>query len=128
MNKQTVVALVLLVLVCSFITGCGTIYSSRKTGPQSGSTKITKGLSKEDVVSTLGAPDFVTALDEGREMYVYHSLKYSNILGIYASVDKNDFVLVFEEGNLNNQDWTETGETLSIIGIQVLNLGINSGE
>ncbi len=122
-------SLAIAVLALSVImAGCGTIYTLRQSGPQSDSIRITKGLSKADVINTLGAPDSIYDLRGGKTAFVYHSLKYSNVLGIYAITKKKDFFLLFENDNLADQGWTSTGETMAIIGYQTLTLGMNSGD
>ena len=105
--------------------GCGTIYTERSYGPQYQLIRLTQGLSFEETVATLGAPDQVHQLEGGIRVCIYRSFNYRNFLGVYAEVDRREFVLTFVNGRLDRQVWAPTGTDQSILAMQTYTLGVN---
>jgi len=119
--KYSVICLCLLALV-----GCGTIYTRRDLGPVTGTVRLTDGLTMDKAISTLGVPDVIQEMDGGKTICAYRTLSYKNILGVYVVSDESDYTLTFSNGRLTDQEWTKTGESMSICSFQTYSLGVDA--
>jgi uncharacterized protein YceK len=117
--KTTLTAMTLLLLA-----GCSTIYTRRDLGPQQAGVVLTDGLTVDQVIAALGAPDVLRDLPDGATLAVYKSIAYMSILGIYVEDKRSSFMLTFRGGGLTDQKWVPTGEGMSIIGYQMYGLGV----
>lgn len=105
--------------------GCSTLYTERTYGPQqTNNVRLQDGSTIPHTLATLGAPDVQKDFSDGTSILIYRSLAYQNVLGVYATEEKMDYVLTFRGGRLADQTWSHTGETMSIFAGQVLTLGV----
>lgn len=76
------------------LTGCGVIYSKQYYGAP-GARSISAEAKKADVLANLGAPNSIY-LGEDTETFVYKYAEGQNILGLYATVKREDTVVIMD--------------------------------
>lgn len=126
--KRKIALLIVLSAALGLSAGCGTIYTQRTLGPQQALSVIPSQATFEDVLQSYGAPTEIYDREGGGAVCVYKSIKYFNILGIYAREEKTDLVLTFVDGRLTDKQWVPTGTTMAILAAQSFTLGVNAEE
>ena len=113
------IAIVLATLVVGAATGCSSLYSHNRWGPQADDLlNVDKGTTQGDVLRALGMPDRQVTLPDGRDAFLYRSWKGLNILMVYTSAERNDTLYIFDdEGKVAQRIRARTGEGVGIFGL-----------
>ncbi|MDK2973371.1 MAG: hypothetical protein PWP23_3126 [Candidatus Sumerlaeota bacterium] len=77
------------------LTGCGVIYSKQYYGSP-GARSISAESKKSDVLANLGVPNSIYE-GENLEAFVYKYAEGQNILGLYATIEREDTVVIMDK-------------------------------